>query len=258
MGGGKGKGKHKSKRSAEEVLHAREVNRQREESSLPKKSTGSVSRSKARSAAYHAAISAPISADSIAEPMVRPPPPPPPRRGEGIRLVPRDETLSRSTDQPGTSSKGTAPQPKDSQPKTGGELLPPTKTSPRKETKENKGATNRKLKSEVSLSLNRSFQDLLPPTKGSCLRMPWSCTPALARRKKQPPAGQLLPLESIRSKPAPVKRAAWLPGKLCASMDGSHALEYPGIFSDPSRHSWVRNGAAWTQRGSVELHCPWK
>ena len=36
MGGGKGKGKHKSKRSAEEVLHAREVNRQREESSLPK------------------------------------------------------------------------------------------------------------------------------------------------------------------------------------------------------------------------------
>ena len=44
----------------------------------------------------------------------------------------------------------------------------------RKETKENKGATNRKLKSEVSLSLNRSFQALLPPAKGSCLRMLWS------------------------------------------------------------------------------------
>ena len=44
----------------------------------------------------------------------------------------------------------------------------------RKETKENKGETNRKLKSEVSLSLNRNFQKLLPPAKGSCLRMPWS------------------------------------------------------------------------------------
>ena len=144
MGGGKGKGKHNSKRSAEEVLHAREVNRQREESSLPKKSTGSVSRSKERSAAYHAAISAPISADTIAEPKVRPPPPPPPRRGEGIRLVPRDEILPRSTDQPDTPSKGTAPQPKDPHPKTGGELLPPAKTSPKKRDQGEQGRNKQK------------------------------------------------------------------------------------------------------------------
>ena len=132
MGGGKGKGKQKSHRSAEEIQHARAVNQRRDESSLPKKSTGSVSRSKARSAAYHAAMSAPVSADMIAEPKVRPPPPPPPRRGEGIRLVPRDEILSHSTAQPGISSKGTAPQPTEPKDKTGGEILPPAKSSPKK------------------------------------------------------------------------------------------------------------------------------
>ena len=68
MGGGKGKGKQKSHRSAEEIQHARAVNQRRDESPLPKKSTGSVSRSKARSAAYHAAMSAPVAADLIAEP----------------------------------------------------------------------------------------------------------------------------------------------------------------------------------------------
>ena len=136
MGGGKGKGKQKSHRSAEEIQHDRAVNQRRDESSLPKKSTGSVSRSKARSAAYHAAMSAPVAADLIAEPKVRPPPPPPPRRGEGIRLVARDEILSHNPAQPGTSSKVSAPQPSEPKAQTGGEILPPTKSSPKKRDQE--------------------------------------------------------------------------------------------------------------------------
>ena len=209
MGGGKGKGKHKSKRSAEEVLHAREVNRQREESSLPKKSTGSVSRSKARSAAYHAAISAPISADTIAEPKVRPPPPPPPRRGEGIRLVPRDEILPRSTDQPGTPSKGTAPQPKDSQPKTGGEFLPPAKTSPKKRDQGEQGRNKQKAQKrgeslpQPELSESAASNQRLLPQDAMELHTSSSTEEEAAS----------MPLENLRSKPAPVKRAAWLPGK---------------------------------------------
>ena len=134
MGGSKGKGKHKSKRSEEEVLHAREVNRQREEAALPKKSPGSVSRAKARSAASHAAKSAPIAADTIAEPKVKPPPPPPPpsrkreggnvatASGEGIRLVPRGEPLPHDTEQRERS-------PRHSKPKARGELLPPERST---------------------------------------------------------------------------------------------------------------------------------
>ncbi|CAE7348380.1 unnamed protein product [Symbiodinium microadriaticum] len=169
MGGGKGKGKQKSHRSAEEIQHARAVNQRRDESSLPKKSTGSVSRSKARSAAYHAAMSAPVSADRIAEPKVRPPPPPPPRRGEGIRLVPRDEILSHSTAQPGTSSKGTAPQPTEPKAKTGGEFLPPAKSSPKKrdhgEQRRSKQKVHKRgedLPQTEMLEAHASSQRLLP------------------------------------------------------------------------------------------------
>ena len=144
MGRGKGKGKQKSQCSAEEVQHARAVNQWRDEFSRPKKSPGSISRSKARSEAYHAAMSAPVSADMIAEPKVRPPPPPPPRRGEGIRLVPRDEILSQSPSQPGTSSKASAYQPRETTAQTGGEVLPPAKSSPKKRDQGEQRRSNQK------------------------------------------------------------------------------------------------------------------
>ncbi|CAE7671668.1 unnamed protein product [Symbiodinium sp. CCMP2456] len=96
------KGKFKSKRSPEEIMHAAQINALRESESLPKKSPGSVSRAKARSAAFHAAKAASSDARNIGPPAVKPPPPPPPpsrdRRGasaepesQGVRLVERGE-----------------------------------------------------------------------------------------------------------------------------------------------------------------------
>ena len=89
-------------------------------------------------------MSAPVSADMIPEPKVRPPPPPPPRRGEGIRLVPRDEILSQSPSQPGTSSKASAYQPRETTAQTGGEFLPPAKASPKKRDQGEQRRSNQK------------------------------------------------------------------------------------------------------------------
>ena len=89
--GSKGKGHGKrSQRSQEEQEAAAEVNRWRRHSTLPAKSTGSVSRSKARSAVHHAAKDRASSTDAsqIGPPAVTPPKPPPPRRSEtGVRAV---------------------------------------------------------------------------------------------------------------------------------------------------------------------------
>jgi len=98
---GKGKGKFKSKLSPEVIQHAVEVNVQRDNESLPRKSPGSIARAKARSAAFHAAKAAAAqNARDIGPPAVTPPPPPPPpsrgrREGGGqmrTRVLP--QTLS--------------------------------------------------------------------------------------------------------------------------------------------------------------------
>ena len=242
MGRGKGKGKQKSQCSAEEVQHARAVNQWRDESSRPKKSPGSISRSKARSEAYHAAMSAPVSADMIPEPKVPPPPPPPPRRGEGIRLVPRDEILSQSPSQPGTSSKASAYQPRRQMIRQEVSLSLRPKLLQRKGTKENKGEAIRKLKGEVSLSLKQNSLKPQPVAKGCYLKMPWSWPPALVQRRKQPPTGQLLPWQNLNPEPAPTTKAIWLASKLYASTEGSHVWECPETYSGPYLLSWVRSG----------------
>ena len=143
MGYGKGKGKPRTQRTTEEVQHAKAVNQRRDAASLPKKSTGSVSRSKARSAAYHALSNA-VPAEDIAEPRVKPPPPPPSRRTEPIRLVEREEVLSRNPKQPGTSSKGSAPGPAEHS-SQGGELLPQDKQSPKKRDHEGRQHRGHKM-----------------------------------------------------------------------------------------------------------------
>ena len=59
--------------------------------------------------------------------------------------MPRDEILSQSTSQPGTSSKLPAFQPMEPKAKTGGEVLPPAKASPKKRDQGEQGRSKQKV-----------------------------------------------------------------------------------------------------------------